>query len=96
MTNETLKQIRINALGFSVREMAEKLDMPISEYEKIENERPISLAMLIKVSQFVGKPMDYLLNMQKEEIKFDIKDGWSSIYDVERELSQFLITYRSS
>lgn len=96
MTNETLKQIRINALGFSVREMAEKLDMPISEYEKIENERPISLAMLIKVSQSVGKPMDYLLNMQKEEIKFDIKDGWSSIYDVERELSQFLITYRSS
>lgn len=96
MTNETLKQIRINALGFSVKEMAEKLDMPISEYEKIENERPISLAMLIKVSQSVGKPMDYLLNMQKEEIKFDIKDGWSSIYDVERELSQFLITYRSS
>lgn len=79
MTNETLKQIRINALGFSVKEMAEKLNMPISEYEKIENERPISLDMLIKVGQSVGKPIGFLLNMQKEEIKFDIKDGWSSI-----------------
>lgn len=96
MTNETLKQIRINALGFSVKEMAEKLNMPISEYEKIENERPISLDMLIKVGQSVGKPIGFLLNMQKEEIKFDVKDGWSSIYDVERKLSQFLITHRSS
>lgn len=96
MTNETLKQIRVNALGFSVKEMAEKLNMPISEYEKIENEHPIPLAMLMKVAQSVGKPIDFLLNMQKEEIKFDIKDGWSSIYDVERKLSQFLITHRSS
>lgn len=29
MVNETLKQIRVNALGFTVKEMAEKLDMPV-------------------------------------------------------------------
>lgn len=63
MTNETLKQIRVNSLGFSVKEMAEKLNMPISEYEKIENEHPIPLAMLMKVAQSVGKPIDFLLNM---------------------------------
>lgn len=68
MTNETLKQIRINALGFSVKEMAEKLNMPISEYEKIENEHPISLDMLIKVGQSIDKPIGFLLDTQKEEI----------------------------
>lgn len=96
MINETLKQIRVNALGFSVKEMAEKLDMPISEYEKIENEYPIPLSILMEVAQSVNKPIDFLLNMQKEEIKFDIKNGWLSIYDLECKLSRFLITYRSS
>ena len=41
MVNETLKQIRVNVLGFSVEEMARKLNMSVSEYERMENERPI-------------------------------------------------------
>lgn len=94
MVNETLKQIRINSLGFSAKEMADKLNMPVSEYEKIENEHPIPSLILVKVAQAVGMPIEDLLNVQKEEIKFDIKDEWISIYDIERNLSRFLIANR--
>lgn len=94
-TNETLKQIRINSLGFSVKEMADKLNVPISEYEKIENKRPLPLDMLMKVAQATGKSIDSLLNMQKKEIKFEIRNEWISIYDIERKLSQYLIGNRS-
>ena len=94
MVNETLKQIRVNALGFSVKEMAEKLNMSVSEYEKIEKES-LSLTMLGKVAQATGKNVDFLLNVQKEKIKFDIKNSWLSIYDIERKLSQFLIGHSS-
>ena len=95
MINQTLKQIRVNALGFSAKEMADKLNMPVSEYEKIENERPLPVDMLMKVAQATGKSMDFLLNVQKEEIKFEIKNKWISIYDIERKLSQFLLDNRS-
>ena len=94
MANETLKQIRVNALGFSAEEMAEKLGMPISAYEKIENERPVSLYMLTTVAQKTGKSIDFLLNVQKEKNQFFIKDKWLSIYTIERKLSQFLINNR--
>ena len=76
MVNETLKQIRVNVLGFSVEEMARKLNMSVSEYERMENERPIPSLILVKVAQAVGMPIEDLLNVQKEEIKFDIKDEW--------------------
>lgn len=95
MVNETFKQIRVNALGFTVKEMAEKLDMPVCEYENIENERPIPSTMLVKVAQATGKSIEALLNVQKEKIKFDIKNQWFSIYDIERKLSQFLISNRA-
>ena len=94
MVNETLKQIRVNVLGFSVEEMARKLNMSVSEYERMENERPIPSLILVKVAQAVGMPIEDLLNVQKEEIKFDIKDEWISIYDIERNLSKFLIANR--
>jgi len=35
--NETLKQIRINALQYSEKDMAIKLDMSLSDYKKIED-----------------------------------------------------------
>ena len=92
--NGTLKQIRVNALGFSVKEMAEKLNMSVSEYERIEKES-LSLTMLGKVAQATGKNVDFLLNVQKEPIKFDIRNSWLSIYDIERKLSQFLMEHRS-
>ena len=95
MINKTLKQIRINSLGFSAKEMADKLNMPVSEYEKIENERPLPSDLLIKVAQATGKSMEFLLNVQKKEIKFEIKNQWISIYDLERKLSQFLLGNRS-
>ena len=38
--NETLKQIRINALQYSEKDMATKLGLPLSEYKEIENDKP--------------------------------------------------------
>lgn len=95
MVNETLKQIRENVLGFSIEEMANKLNMPVCEYEKIENERPLPVNILMKVAQATGKSTDSLLNVQKEEIKFKIKNEWISIYDIEHKLSQFLLDNKS-
>lgn len=76
--NETLKQIRINTLSFSEKDMAEKLRMTVSDYKKIEN-NPMDMTLLMKVAQSVGKPIEFLLNMQKQELKFEINDAWSSI-----------------
>ena len=51
--NETLKQIRINALQYSEKDMATKLGLPLSEYKEIENDKPLNFTLLIRLSQAV-------------------------------------------
>ena len=76
--NETLKQIRINALQYSEKDMARKLGISLSEYKKIED-KPLEMGLLIKLAQAVGKPIDNLVNTQKQEIKFDIDDAFQTV-----------------
>ena len=77
--NETLKQIRINALQYSEKDMATKLGLPLSEYKEIENDKPLNFTLLIRLSQAVGKTIDDLLNAQKQEFKFDIDNAFQTI-----------------
>lgn len=87
--NKTLKDIRINALQYSKKDMATKLGMSLSDYKKEENE-PLEMSILIRLSNAVGKTIDYLLNMQKQEIKFEIDDAWQSVDDLKDKLNEFI------
>lgn len=86
--NNSLKEIRINALQYNIEDMASKLNMSISEYRKIE-EQPLELNTLVKLSQALGLEIDYLLNKQKEELNFHIENSWSTINSFIDQFSEF-------
>lgn len=88
--NETLKQIRINALQYSEKDMANKLNMSLSEYINIENNKPLDIMLLSKLAIAVGKPIEDLLNMQKQEIKFDIKNAFQTVGELKNKLNDFV------
>ena len=46
--------------------MAHKLGLSLEDYKRIENDCPLNMNYLIKLSQSVGKSIDELLNMKKE------------------------------
>lgn len=69
--NKTLKQIRINALQCSEKDMASKLDLSLSDYREIENDRTIKLDHLSKLSQATGKSIDELVNGQTHEVNME-------------------------
>ena len=87
--NETLKQIRINALQYSEKDMARKLGISLSEYKKIED-KPLEMGLLIKLARAVGKPIDNLVNTQKQEIKFDIDDAFQTVDELKDKLNDFV------
>ena len=88
--NGTLKQIRLNALQYSEKDMAKKLGMTLSEYKKMEKEnKPLELDILAKLANAVGKSIDDLLNMQKQEVKFEIDDGWQSVNELKSKLQEY-------
>lgn len=90
MKNKNLKQIRINALHLSQQDVAFKLGISLSEYQELENQSTIDLELLSKLSRAVGKPIDFLVDTQKEEIKFEINDTWASVDKLKLTLSNFL------
>ena len=87
--NETLKDIRINALQYSEKDMAIKLGMSLSDYKKKENQ-PLDTNLLIQLSTAVGWKIDNLLNMQKQEIKFEIDDAWQNVDELIKRLKDFI------
>lgn len=87
--NETLKDIRINALQYSEKEMAIKLDLSLSDYKKKENQ-PLDTRLLIQLSKAVGWTIDDLLNIQKQEIKFEIDDAWQNVDELIKRLREFI------
>lgn len=76
--NITLKQTRTNTLQYSEQEMAAKLGLSLSEYQKIEM-KPIEMEPLVKLSKAVGKPIAELLDLQKQEVKLEIDEDWQAI-----------------
>lgn len=67
--NNNLKEIRINALGLSEEDLAQKLGMSLNEYIHLEAEsvkkNQVDLVLLTKLSQATGQSLDYLINVQK-------------------------------
>ncbi|WP_455537138.1 dynamin family protein [Prevotella koreensis] len=88
--NETLKQIRINALQYSEKDMAIKLDMSLSDYKKIEDITPIDINLLSKLAKAVGKPIENLIDAQKQELKFDIDDAFQTVDEFKNKLNGFV------
>lgn len=88
--NETLKQIRINALQYSDKDMAIKLDMSLSDYKNIENNKPLDIMLLSKLAQAVGKSIEELLNAQKQDVTFNIDDAFKTVDELKNKLSDFV------
>lgn len=87
--NKTFKDIRINALHFSQEDMAMRMDLSLDEYVRIEDQE-LSLTYLMKLAQSVGMPIETLLSLKDEPIKFSINDKWSSIEGIKGGLSSFI------
>lgn len=81
--NNNLKEIRINALGLSEEDLAQKLGMSLNEYIHLEAEsvkkNQVDLVLLTKLSQATGQSLDYLINVQKTKVEFKIGDNWNSV-----------------
>ncbi len=88
--NETLKQIRINALQYSEKDMAIKLGMSLSNYKKIENNKPLDVMILSKLAQAVGKSIEALLNTQKQDLKFDIDNAFQTVDEFKTRFADFV------
>lgn len=81
--NNNLKEIRINALGLSEKDLAQKLGMSLDEYKRLEAEsvkkNQVEMALLIKLSQATGVSLDNLVNVTKAKVEFKIDDNWNSV-----------------
>lgn len=81
--NNNLKEIRINALGLSEKDLAQKLGMSLDEYKRLEVEsvkkNQVEMALLIKLSQATGVSLDNLVNVTKAKVEFKIDDNWNSV-----------------
>lgn len=93
--NETLKQIRINALQYSEKDMATKLGLSDSEYKNVENNKPLDIMLLSKLAQAVGKPIESLLNAQKQEFKFDIDNAFQTVGELKNKLNNLVNQIRN-
>ena len=81
--NNNLKEIRINALGLSEEDLAQKLGMSLDEYKRLEVEsvkkNQVDLALLTQLSQATGLSLDNLVNVTKTKVEFKIGDNWNSV-----------------
>lgn len=81
--NNNLKEIRINALGLSEKDLAQKLGISLDEYKRLEAEsvkkNQVEMALLIKLSQVTGLSLDNLVNVTKAKVEFKIDDNWNSV-----------------
>lgn len=93
--NETLKQIRINALQYSEKDMATKLGLSMVEYKNVENNKPLDIMLLSKLAQAVGKPIESLLNAQKQEFKFDIDNAFQTVGELKNKLNNLVNQIRN-
>lgn len=94
--NENLKEVRINALQYSEKDMADMLNISIDEYKKLEKESVeqgnIGTCLLGKIANESGKSFEYLLNQQKEAITFSIDNTWQSVAELKYKLFSYLDT----
>lgn len=88
--NNRLKKLR-SAVGLNQSEMAEKLGVSVSSYQKYEREKNSimpSIEVLIKIAEFFGVSVDYLLGRENQSEsdniteKESIREHLNAILDI--------------
>lgn len=88
--NNRLKELR-SAVGLNQSEMAEKLGVSVSSYQKYEREKNSimpSIEVLIKIAEFFGVSVDYLLGRENQSesdnitSKETIREHLNAILDI--------------
>lgn len=88
--NNRLKELR-SAVGLNQSEMAEKLGVSVSSYQKYEREKNSimpSIEVLIKIAEFFGVSVDYLLGRENQPesdnitAKESIREHLNAILDI--------------
>lgn len=88
--NNKLKELR-SAVGLNQSEMAEKLGVSVSSYQKYErgkNSIMPSIEVLIKIAEFFGVSVDYLLGRENQPesdnitAKDSIREHLNAILDI--------------
>ena len=88
--NNRLKELR-SAVGLNQSEMAEKLGVSVSSYQKYEREKNSimpSIEVLIKIAEFFGVSVDYLLGRENQPesdnitAKETIREHLNAILDI--------------
>lgn len=88
--NNRLKELR-SAVGLNQSEMAEKLGVSVSSYQKYEREKNSimpSIEVLIKIAEFFGVSVDYLLGRENQPesdnitAKDSIREHLNAILDI--------------
>lgn len=97
--NNNLKEIRINALGLSEDDLAQKLNMTLDEYKRLETEsvkkNQVDLVVLTKLSQATGLSLDNLVNITKTKVEFKIGDNWNSVKSFKDNLNNYIMQNES-
>ena len=88
--NNRLKELR-SAVGLNQSETAEKLGVSVSSYQKYEREKNSimpSIEVLIKIAEFFGVSVDYLLGRENQSesdnitSKETIREHLNAILDI--------------
>lgn len=88
--NNKLKKLR-STVGLNQSEMAEKLGVSVSSYQKYEREKNSimpSIEVLIKIAEFFGVSVDYLLGHENQSEsdnitkKESIREHLNAILDI--------------
>ena len=81
--NNNLREVRINALGLSEEDLAQKLGVSQNEYKRLEAEsvkkNQVDLVLLTKLSNATGLSLNRLANEIKTKVEFKINDNWNSV-----------------
>lgn len=75
--------------------MATKLGLSMVEYKNVENNKPLDIMLLSKLAQAVGKPIESLLNAQKQEFKFDIDNAFQTVGELKNKLNNLVNQIRN-
>ena len=82
-------------MQYSEKDMATKLGLSMVEYKNVENNKPLDIMLLSKLAQAVGKPIESLLNAQKQEFKFDIDNAFQTVGELKNKLNNLVNQIRN-
>lgn len=92
--NNNLREIRINALGLSEEDLAQKLGVSQNEYKCLEAEsvkkNQVDLVLLNQLANATGLLIDELVNRVKTKVEFTINDNWNSVKSFKNNFNSYM------